>query len=464
MREKALLGDTHGVDLARAAIIIVAAIMGVAVRPDDVDAARTDAGAGARPHDIIVVPALHILDGMAVLVAIIGGRILVEGRGEIVLIGAGGFVAAIFHRPHRMLRALVDIHHLAAIFGDFAVQHFARSDGAAAMGIVLIADRLHLRHMRFADILVPAFVEEDRGIVAIIDDRVAHHLLALVPAAAGDVAFGVARRHRLHQADAVGGFDVLLGRGDVHPADQIAAALHHQRVGKVADPGRDGGADGGPFIGGALGIAMDHDGAAVEVDLAIAEAGLAEAGPGVDAVDHLALVHQAGRDGVEIAIAPAPIMEAGDRCGGGEGSALAGRNRGGGAVEAGNAAAGGIAHFDAERQGAGGGAVVADLAFGMDGRAAAGDVETVGPDILAGGAERRIERQRLIDRAGQVEPDILGNAAIIDVEIVIVPLEAAAGGAFLIFPVIVDAHGDDIVAGFERSRNIGAKGHHAMFG
>ena len=82
------------------------------------------------------------------------------------------------------------------------------------MRVERVANGLHLGHMRFADALVPAFVEKDRGVVAVVDDRIAHQFGALFPAAAIDIVLGVPRGHGLEQAHAIGGFDILLSRSN----------------------------------------------------------------------------------------------------------------------------------------------------------------------------------------------------------------------------------------------------------
>ena len=182
-------------------------------------------------------------------------------------------------------RDLVDVEHLAAVLGDLAGEHLAAPMARPPCGIVLVAHGLHLGHVRLADALVAALVEEDAGVVAVVDDGVAHDLDALLPAAAVDVALGVAGGHGLHQADAVAGFDVLLRRRDVHPAHQVGVALDHQAVAEVAEPRRHVDADGGPLVGGALGVAVHLDDAVVELDHAVGELRLAEAGAGGDGVD-----------------------------------------------------------------------------------------------------------------------------------------------------------------------------------
>ena len=55
------------------------------------------------------------------------------------------------------------------------------------MRVVAVANGLHLRHVVLADALIPRFVEDDAGIVAIVDRGVAHDLDTLLPLAAAGV-------------------------------------------------------------------------------------------------------------------------------------------------------------------------------------------------------------------------------------------------------------------------------------
>jgi hypothetical protein len=184
----------------------------------------------------------------------------------------------------------------------------------------------------------------------------------------------------------------------------------------------------------------------------------------IDAVDDLAVFGQDRGDGVEIAIAPAPEVQVLRGSGSGEQARLAGRQRRIAAVETAHHAAVAVADLGAVADLARSRAGVADLGLRMDRRATGLHVEFVRPDILANSAKAGGERQRLVDRAGQVQPDILGDPAIIDVEIVVVPLEAAAGRALLVLPVIVDADRDEVLAGPERRGDIGTERHRAVLG
>ena len=138
--------------------------------------------------------------------------------------------------------------------------------------------------MFFDDALVAGLVEEDRWVVAVVDDTVTHELDACLPLATLGIAFCVTRAHRDEEADAVSGFHVLLAGSDVHPADEVGVIGDHEAVGEVGNPGWDIGAECGPLVGGARGIAVDLENAAVEIDHAIAEGGLAESGAGGDGV------------------------------------------------------------------------------------------------------------------------------------------------------------------------------------
>ena len=74
---------------------------------------------------------------------------------------------------------------------------------STAVRIVLVAESFHLGHVSFGNGFVAGFVKNDARVIAVVDDRVAHQLNALLPPAAIDILFRIARRHRFHQADAV---------------------------------------------------------------------------------------------------------------------------------------------------------------------------------------------------------------------------------------------------------------------
>ena len=66
--------------------------------------------------------------------------------------------------------------------------------------------------------------KEDAGVVAVVDDRVAHDFQALIPLAPNGIALFIARRANLYDAVAGHRVRVHLLRRDVHPADIVAMA------------------------------------------------------------------------------------------------------------------------------------------------------------------------------------------------------------------------------------------------
>ena len=78
--------------------------------------------------------------------------------------------------------------------------------------------------MLLADLVVSAFVEDDRRVVAIVDDGIAHQHHAVIPTAVIYIFLRIAGRHRHHQTQAVERTNVLFARSDVHPAYEIAVA------------------------------------------------------------------------------------------------------------------------------------------------------------------------------------------------------------------------------------------------
>ena len=325
MDEEGIFGNAHRIGDATHAEVGLAPMMRVGIREHNLHAAAADAGSRAGTLHPIVVPAAHHFHGKCVhIVVVVGGRLaaiertvalLVIGIRIFVPVFAQSLVATIFHGPHGMLLRLVDIQHLAAIFRLVDVKHLTRADGPAAIGIVLVAQRLHLEHVLTADALVATLVEQDAGIVTVVDDGIAHQVLALLPPRSFNVLLGITGGHGLNQSDTVARLDVLLPGCDVHPSDQIAVRLHHQSVGIVAEPGRNGKSHARPLVRSALRIAMHHQHAVVQPYLSLGESCLAETGAGNDLIVLCVKVHrtgigtvlgQIGLDGVEITIAPRP--------------------------------------------------------------------------------------------------------------------------------------------------------------
>ena len=234
------------------------------------------------------------------------------------------------------------------------------------MGVVEVADGLHLGHVDVGDILIATLVEDDGGVVAVVDDGIAHELHAVLPAASLDIFLGIAGGHGLDEAYAVARLDVLLPGGDMHPAYEVAATLHHLEVAVVAEPGGYAHAYAGPLVAGALGIAVDHEHAVVEAEEAVAKLGLAEAGAGDYLIGALATYEQTGLHGVEVAVAPAPEVEAAELPGGAERGGGAGSDVLGGAAEGAEAVAVVVDDLDLINYLAGLAALVLHLGAGHD--------------------------------------------------------------------------------------------------
>ena len=280
--------------------------MGVGVRKDDLHTACTHTSALSRSLLVIVVPTTDVLDGKFIRIVVVDvGRslavpgactLLVEGVRIVIPILAITLVAAIFHCPHRVLAALVDVEHFATVFGLVDVEHLSATGGTSTIGVKAIANLLQFHHMLTADALVAALVEEDGRVVAVVDDGISHQFAALLPLSALAVLLGITRRHCLDKAHSVARFNILLPGGDVHPAHQIASRTHHQVVGVVTQPGRHTHANARPFVRSALGIAVHHQHAVVEPDLTFGETCLAEACACLHRIEGLTAHDEAGLD------------------------------------------------------------------------------------------------------------------------------------------------------------------------
>ena len=76
--------------------------------------------------------------------------------------------------------------------------------------------------MLCCDALIAALIKQNAGVVAVIDDGIAHQLYALFPLAPRGIVLGIARRHSLYEAYPVARLHILLPRSDVHPAHKVA--------------------------------------------------------------------------------------------------------------------------------------------------------------------------------------------------------------------------------------------------
>ena len=152
------------------------------------------------------------------------------GIAPVVPVTAQSLVTAILHGPEGLTATLVDIEHLASILRRLAVEHLAAADGTSAMRVKLIAQGLHVGHVRFGDRFVARLIEYDAWIVAIVDYGVSHQSDALFPLPSFDILLGISGRHRLNQSNAVARLDILTPRRHMHPPDHVAARAHHLAV------------------------------------------------------------------------------------------------------------------------------------------------------------------------------------------------------------------------------------------
>ena len=332
---KAVLGYAHRVGDSRTPVVLGSAIMGVGVGEDYLDSATVAACPRSRTLDPVIIPAAHEFDGHTVLIMVVvrGIRTLIERTlplfmewvGILVPILSETLVATILHGPHGVFGRAVDIKHLASILGVVNIQHLARTDGAAAVRVITVAYGLHRIHVFGTDAEVARLIKQYGGIVTVIDYGIAHHLLALLPLTPLTVFLGVARRHSLDETYAVTRLDILLPRGDMHPAYKVAARLDHESVGIITEPRRHGEPDGRPLVGGALGITVYLYQAVVEPYLALAKTCLSEPRACRHLVDAAPLVvHKLGVHIIEITVTPAPEIQTADTLGGFQDACLAG--------------------------------------------------------------------------------------------------------------------------------------------
>ena len=324
MSEKGILGDAHSVSDAACAIVRLTTMVGVGVRKNNLHATAGNTGARAWTLTPVVVPATHHFDSELVHVVVVlqGGLTAIEGAIALLVIGVAPripifpqpLIATIFHSPHGVLLRLVDVKHFTTVFCFIDVKHLATTDGASAMRVVLVANGFHLQHVLAAYALVAALIEENRRIVAVVDDGIAHQGRALLPAGTLHILLGITGGHGLWQSNAVTTLDVLFPWSHVHPAYHIAAAFHHQAIAIVAQPGRHADAYTRPLIGGPLGIAMHHHHAVIQPYLALAKACLAETGPSEDPIvlcgSSFERFAQIRLHRVEIPIPPRPEVQA----------------------------------------------------------------------------------------------------------------------------------------------------------
>ena len=162
----------------------------------------------------------------------------------------------------------------------------------------------------------------------------------------------------------------------------------------------------------------------------------------IDFVDvhSLAVDRQDGVDVVKIRVVRAPEARRFQRSGRSQNGLFAIDHINGVAFECGANLAGGI--HDHRRQ-CDRGAIAGSIAhFRVHGDIGgfAGDVEVRGVNIDTGAFEAVVQRQRLIDLAGDVQPDMPVDAAVVGIEVVRVPFERGTAGALRVVGAVVDLY------------------------
>ena len=285
---ESILWDTHSIGDTAHTVVRLATMVGIGIRENYLyTTGRYTSACSWTFHPIVVPTTDHLYGKLIHVMVIVGSRFaaikraiafLMIGIAIFVPIFTKSLVATVFHRPHRVFLRLVDIQHLTAIFCFVDVKHLTRAYGTSAIRVIFIADGFHLQHVLTAYALVAALIEEDRGVVAVVDDGIAHQFCTLIPARTSDILFCIAGGHGLNQSHTVARLDILFPRGDMHPAHQIAIRLYHQVIAVITEPCRDRDTHTRPLVRGALCISMHHQHSVVEPDLTISELGLAETG------------------------------------------------------------------------------------------------------------------------------------------------------------------------------------------
>ena len=90
------------------------------------------------------------------------------------------------------------------------------------------------------------------------------------------------------------------------------------------------------------------------------------------------------------------------------------------------------------------------------------DIEVGGIDIGASSAKVGIEGQGLIELTRHMEPYILRQAAVVGIEVAVVPLVATVEHTVAVGPAVVAAHGQHILTLLDVRCQVEAEGHHAI--
>ena len=99
----------------------------------------------------------------------------------------------------------------------------------------------------------------------------------------------------------------------------------------------------------------------------------------------------------------------------------------------------------------------------MNHRLASYDVVVGGIDICARRAQIGIERQRLIEFVCYMQINVLRNAAVVSIEVLVVPLITAVVTARTVRPAVVTTHGNHILSFFHIGSQVESECHHTVF-
>ena len=205
----------------------------------------------------------------------------------------------------------------------------------------------------------------------------------------------------------------------------------------------------GPVIAGTLGVTGEPDKTVIQIHAAGAGAAfefrLAKTGGDFLHIHHLIVDGENGIDLVQIRRGVAPELGVGQLAAGGEDLALAADKVGGFAGKFGADLAGGVHDHGGEGDGLLVAAFIAHLGFHVDVAGFAGHGNIGGIDVDAGGLEIFVEREGLIDLAGEVQPDVVVQAPVIGVEGAPHPFVAGAGGFFHVVVAVVHFYGDHVI-------------------
>ena len=90
------------------------------------------------------------------------------------------------------------------------------------------------------------------------------------------------------------------------------------------------------------------------------------------------------------------------------------------------------------------------------------NIKICGIDVGTCCAEVGVERQRLVKFICDMQINILGDAPVVGVEVLVVPLVTAVVTARTVCPTIIAAHGNDILAFFDIRCQVKSECHHTI--